>query len=408
MNGTWSRSILAGMASVALAITSSGSHAEDACGTAGRWVDPTGATVRDAGDLIETMAAREAVLLGEVHDQAEHHRWQLHTLVALHSRQPALAIGLEMLPRAAQPVLDDWVAGKLTVEQLLDQSRWSEVWGFDPDHYLPMFHFARQNQIPMIALNVDRDLIARVGAEGWQAVPADAREGVGDPAPAPAGYLDMLAQVYVVKARMARGDDHGDPDSLQAPDAEERREIEADPVFQHFVEAQLTWDRAMAEAIAARLNAGDRAVRLVVALVGRGHAEYGYGIPHQLADLGVAEASVLLTARPPCDFVEAGVADAVFGLGDWREPRAQGPRLGIMIASGESGIVVQQVSSASVAEATGLAEGDVIVEAAGTPVSATGELITIVQRQAPGTWLPLVVQRDSERIDLVAKFPTAF
>jgi len=404
MKRAWSRSVQVGAASVVIAITAVGAQANETCGAAGRWVDPATVTARDGTDLISSMAARQAVLLGEVHDQAEHHRWQLHTLAALYGRQPAMAIGLEMLPRAAQPVLDDWVAGKLTVEQLLERSRWSEVWGFDPDLYLPVFHFARQNHLPMIALNVDRDLIARVGVEGWQAVPTEVREGVGDPAPAPAGYLDMLAQVYVVKARMATGDG----DSFDVPSPEERREIDADPGFQHFVEAQLTWDRAMAEAIAARLGAADGPVRLVVALVGRGHAEYGYGIPHQLADLGIADTGVLLTARPPCDAVEAGVADAVFGLGDWQEPSPQGPRLGVMIASEDAGIVVQQVSSPSVAEATGLAEGDVIVEAAGTPVAAAGELISIIQRQAPGTWLPLVVQRNAERIDLVAKFPTTF
>ena len=156
------------------------------------------------------------------------------------------------------------------------------------------------------------------------------------------------------------------------------------------------------------VTTGEGAARLVVALVGRGHAEFGHGIPHQLAALGIADTGVLLTARAPCDGMESDVADAVFGLGDWQEPNAKGPRLGVMIASDESGIVIQQVSSPSVAEATGLAEGDVIVEAAGTPVSATDELISIIQRQAPGTWLPLVVQRDSARIDLVAKFPTTF
>lgn len=403
MNRTWSWAGGACAAWMAITMTASVTQAQDTCGAPGTWLDPSNAEARDATDLITAMAARQVVLLGEVHDQAEHHRWQLHTLAALYGRQPAMAIGLEMLPRAAQPVLDDWVAGRLTVDQLLDRARWSEVWGFDPDLYLPVFHFARQNRVPMVALNVQRDLIARVGAEGWQAVPVEAREGIGDPAPAEAGYRDMLAHVYSAKARLA----HGETDAIRAPDPEERREIDADPEFQNFVEAQLTWDRAMAEAIAARLG-GDGPVRLVVALVGRGHAEFGYGIPHQLTDLGVADTAVLLTARPPCEAVEAGVADAVFGLGDWQEPAMQGPRLGVMIAAANGGLVVQSVSSPSVAEATGIAEGDVIIEAAGTPVAATGELITIIQRQAPGTWLPLVVQRDSERLDLIAKFPTTF
>ena len=395
------RSILT--ASVVVLLTAAAAAAGP-CGSTGEWFDPETGAVVDSGKLIDSMAGRRAVLLGEVHDQAEHHRWQLHTLVALHARQPSMAIGLEMLPRNAQPVLDDWVGGSITTAQLLDQTHWSEVWGFDPAMYLPVFHFARQNRVPMIALNVDRGLISRVTRDGWQEVPVDAREGVTKPAPASDGYRDALAEVYAIKARMESGGGHASGETSD----EERRAIDADPDFQKFVEAQTTWDRAMAEAIAARLTGDDAAVRIVVALVGRGHAEFGHGIPHQLADIGVAETGVLLPARPPCDSVNAGIADAVFGIGDWQEPKPKGPRLGVLIASDQGGVLVQQVSEQSVAEATGLAQGDVIVEAAGSPVADTGELIEIVQRQAPGTWLPLVVLRDSEQIDLVAKFPTAF
>ncbi len=392
------------LATIIFAIVASGAQAADPCGVAGQWFDPERGAALDSADVIGAMASHRVVLLGEVHDQIEHHRWQLHTLLALHGREPSLAIGLEMLPRSAQGVLDDWVAGKLSADELLRQSRWSEVWGFDAEMYLPIFHFARQHRVPMIALNVERALISRVADDGWQAVPKDLREGVGDPSAASDDYRDALAQIFVLKARLEGGDAH----DMDPPTDAERRAIEADPGFQNFVEAQLTWDRAMAEAIAGRLNAPNSSVKLVVALVGRGHAEFGYGIPYQLADLGVSDAAVLLPTRPSCDAVTAGVADAVFGIGDWREPVAQGPRLGVLIASDDGGVLIQQVSSQSVAEATGLAQGDVIVEAAGVPIAETGELITIVQRQAPGTWLPLVVRRDSEQLDFVAKFPTTF
>ena len=34
-------------------------------------------------------------------------------------------------------------------------------------------------------------------------------------------------------------------------------------------------------------------------------------------------------------------------------------------------------------------------------------VIAVVQRQAPGTWLPIKVKRGGETLDLVAKFPPA-
>jgi hypothetical protein len=34
-----------------------------------------------------------------------------------------------------------------------------------------------------------------------------------------------------------------------------------------------------------------------------------------------------------------------------------------------------------------------------------GEVVEIVQRQAPGTWLPLKVRRGDNTLELIAKFP---
>ncbi|MCK7515243.1 MAG: ChaN family lipoprotein [Desulfobacterales bacterium] len=63
--------------------------------------------------LVAAMAQREAVLLGEQHDDADHHRWQLQMLAALHAQRPNMVIGFEMFPRRVQPALDRWVAGEL-------------------------------------------------------------------------------------------------------------------------------------------------------------------------------------------------------------------------------------------------------------------------------------------------------
>ncbi len=133
------------------------------------------------------MAKKDVVLLGEQHDEDDDHRWQLQVLAALHAQRPDMVIGFEMFPRRAQPVLDDWVAGKLTVRQLLEQSQWDSVWKLPPELYLPLFQFARINRIPMVALNVDRKLTRAIAEKGWDAIPVAEREGVGRAAPALAG-----------------------------------------------------------------------------------------------------------------------------------------------------------------------------------------------------------------------------
>ena len=261
------------------------------CAPAGRWIDPSTGFAVPFQEVVAGAAAARIVLLGEDHDDPAVHRWQLHTIAAIAGTVP-VALGLEMLPRRAQPALDRWVAGVTTRETFLAESDWRRTWGFAPDLYWPILDFARMHRTPVVALNVERSLVGRVAAVGWANVPSDAREGVSTPAPASPAYRDALSQAW-----HAHAGSHDDP-----------------AAFERFVEAQLTWDRAMAEALrhAVAANPG----RTVAALLGRGHVEHGFGVPAQLAALGETPPRVLVAWQPARDCAQLvpGVADAVFGL----------------------------------------------------------------------------------------------
>ena len=142
----------------------------------------------------------------------------------------------------------------------------------------------------MIAINIDRALVARVMREGWAAVPADQRGGLSNPAPAVDDYLNYLAGVIVAKQRLAVTD-RSRKEGTRPIEPDLASVMESDE-FKRFVAAQLTWDRAMAEALAEARR--KRPGSLVVGVLGRGHAQFGHGVPHQLADLGVADTAVVL------------------------------------------------------------------------------------------------------------------
>jgi len=331
-------------------------------------------------DLLTEMARRQVVLLGEQHDSGEDHRWQLDTLARLHARQPRMAIALEMLPRRLQPVLDSWLAGGLTESEFLARAEWRRMWGFDPGHYLPLFHFARMHRLPLLAVNVERSLVEAAGRQGWGGVPEAQREGVGRPAaPAPA-YLEELRQVFAHHPERAGG-----------PMA-----------FDRFVEAQTLWDRAMAQGMAEYLKTHGDA--LVVGILGAGHVRQGHGVAHQLKALGIARVAGLVTrdVDEGCEGMKAGLADAVFLV---RPPAANPPRLGIAMNMTGDAVAVTEVKAGSVAEQAGLKAGDLLLEVAGRPVKAMEDVRGAVQRQAPGTWLPLRVRRSGQDQELVARFP---
>ena len=365
----------------------------------GEWVIPaTGRPIAQAA-LFHDLATRSAVLLGESHTSADDHRWQLQTLAALYGRSPNLVLGFEAFPRRLQPVLDRWVAGEMSEQAFLEQTEWHEVWGYPAPLYMPLFEFARMNRVPMVALNVERKLVSRIGKEGWAAVPPDEREGVGAPATPSAAYVASLARVYAQHRQAA-------PPTGETPAADP-----TDPAFKRFVEAQTTWDRAMAEAIAATHRR--RGHPLVVAVAGRGHVEYGYGILHQLADLGLRDAAGVVTwlADRTCgeflDAERAPVAAAVFGVAAEEESTEtpQGPRLGVRLGEAENGVAIVEVTAGSVAEAAGLEPGDIVRQAAGRPFAKPADLAAAIRRQPFGTWLPLAVERDGATLEVIAKFP---
>lgn len=356
-----------------------------ACVPVGVWVIPGNNKEQD--DAPRTLARRDVVLLGESHDEVEHHRWQLHTIAVLSSYRPNMVLGFEMFPRRVQPVLDRWTKGELDESAFLREVDWQQSWGLDPQLYMPLFHFARMHHLPMLALNVDRETIRRVAKQGF-AAPGSEREGVGDPAPASPSYRDRLFESY--KTHPTGG-------------AEAKANSEQ---FSHFVQAQIFRDRAMAEPIAGVLRKDRQA--LVVGIMGRGHVEYGDGVAHQLAALKVTDVAAALpwNAGSECPPAHGRrIADRLFGLAPPTVTRAPPPRLGVAVSVVETGVKIEEVVSKSVAEATALQVGDVIETAAGVSVRQPADLVVIVQRQAPGTWLPLSVRRGEALSEMVARFP---
>ena len=269
------------------------------------WIDPSSGRQLAARDLLVDMSRRQVVLLGETHTVAEIHRWQLYVVTTLHFLRESIAVGFEMFPRRVQPVLDDWIDGGLGTGAFLDRVEWGSVWGYDPELYLPLFHFCRQHRVKMLALNCHRPLVTRVGKEGWDAISEQDRDGLTPSAEATPAYREYLFGLGLNRSPTG-------PRSAM------------DPSLDRFIRAQQTWDRAFACNIARALIAPDPP--LVVGIIGRGHLEYGHGTPYQLRDLGVSSLGVLLPSSSGLHDIakNKGIADAIFRL-DEPDPPAPLP-----------------------------------------------------------------------------------
>jgi membrane-associated protease RseP (regulator of RpoE activity) len=149
---------------------------------------------------------------------------------------------------------------------------------------------------------------------------------------------------------------------------------------------------------------------VVAGLMGSGHVVHGYGVAQQLRALGQPAPLLLLPFERDgdCAALGRGLADAAFGLATPRPaPAATRPRLGITLEPAADGVRIAEVSAGSIAEQAGLRKGDLLLEVAGTRPGRAADVAAAVQRQAPGTWLPIRVRRDGRDTDLVARFPPA-
>ncbi|MCF6323786.1 MAG: ChaN family lipoprotein [Gammaproteobacteria bacterium] len=369
--------------------------ANNSCIVANQWYNPDDMGIINRNNFLREASQGRVVLLGEHHAQGDHQRWELHTLVALHTLNPDMAIGFEMFPRKAQPVLDKWIAGELTEAEFLEQSNWQQYWNFDARYYMPLFHLARMNQIPIHALNVSKDLLKKVRTEGWQNIKKEDREGVTDPAPPGEGYKNLLIAIYQQHGAHMPGAKKGEQDT--AADLES-------PGFKRFLQGQTLWDAAMAQIIFHETVKNPS--RLFVGVMGSGHVINDYGVPDQLKSLGQKEVTTMIAWHDDfgCEGIDGQFADAVIGMKMQADAAQPKPKLGVYLEEDEEKVSIARLVEGSVAEAIGLQKGDIFVKAAGKKITRMIQVISIVQRTSHGTWLPLLMKRGDKEIEIVARF----
>ncbi|MDG2286606.1 MAG: ChaN family lipoprotein [Alphaproteobacteria bacterium] len=120
------------------------------------------------------IAAARFILLGEKHDNADHHRLQGDVLKSLISagRRPALA--WEMLPRSRQSRIDTFLAtGEEDPTAFGLAVGWKDLgWG-DWSLFQPIAEAALAGHLPQRAAGLDRDNLKAVGQAGLDALPSD-------------------------------------------------------------------------------------------------------------------------------------------------------------------------------------------------------------------------------------------
>ncbi|MGB3532575.1 MAG: ChaN family lipoprotein [Microcoleaceae cyanobacterium] len=213
-------------------------------------------------DILQQLEQADVIYLGETHNEIADHQAQLKIIQALYQKNPKIAIGFEMFQRPYQTVLDQYIAGNITEEQLIEQSEYNQRWGFPWKYYADILRFTQQQQLPILALNTPTEITRKVAQEGLETLTDEEKQYIPpfeEIQTDNADYRQMLQFVY-------QQHHHGGQGNSSA--------------FDNFFLAQVLWDETMAEKVAEFVaqNPGYQ----VVVLVGKGHIIYDYGIPSRV------------------------------------------------------------------------------------------------------------------------------
>ena len=213
--------------------------------------------------------AADLVLIGEVHDKTPHHDLQLAVIRALKERALPLAIGVEVMQSDSQKELDAFIAGGMSEGEF--QRVFARNWSYDWRLYRDIFMFARENRIPMIALNVPKELVIKVSRGGYQSLTPQERKIL------PEGTMCDLNNPHT--------------EFLKKSFAEVFKHVTNGRVFEYFCEAQTLRNSGMAMNISQYQKKAPGTK--IVALTGVWHAVKN-AVPEQLARNGARLSSLVV------------------------------------------------------------------------------------------------------------------
>src|SRR5581483_4134819 len=219
----------------------------------------------DFESLLADAAKGDVLFVGEEHNDPATHRMELAVLEGVARRRSNVVLAMEMFERDVQPVLNDYLADKISLEQFLDKSR---PWPNFMSNYHFLVEFAKSHHWPVIASNIPRPLAADVSHNGLSALdklsPAERANA--------AKQFECPNDDYHKRFVEAMGAHPGVKSDDSKDDA-----AATNAMTEKFYLAQCTKDETMAESIANVLNSSSGSKPLVVHVNGNFHSDFHEG-----------------------------------------------------------------------------------------------------------------------------------
>jgi len=208
-------------------------------------------------DILNEIENKKVIFVGEHHNRLEHHLNQLKVIKSLHERGKKVAIGMEMFQRKFQSSIDEYLNGKIDLKTFLKKSEYKKRWGFDYDLYKPIIDYAKKNHIPVIALNLEKELTKKISKNGLFALSKEDQKRLPQ-------TIDLSNREYKY-------------DLIKFFSSHQHMKKSKKKNLEYIYHAQILWDQTMAESINSYLK--EHPDHQMVVIAGSGHLKMRYGIP---------------------------------------------------------------------------------------------------------------------------------
>jgi uncharacterized iron-regulated protein len=121
--------------------------------------------------VLGEISKERVIFIGEIHGTSSIHLLQFEVIKRLKQSGREIVIALEAFPFTRQEVLNKWIEGSLTEYDF--ERVYEATWSIPYGYYEGIFDYAREQHIPLLAINAEDTMIRQVSKQGLQAVPED-------------------------------------------------------------------------------------------------------------------------------------------------------------------------------------------------------------------------------------------
>lgn len=338
--------------------------------------------------MIKEMKEDDFIYIGETHNSLPMHDIQLKIVQALYEQDRDLSVGLEMFSDTFQEVLNKWSMAILSQDEFIQESQWYINWNINFGFYEKIFEFAKNNKVPLYALNVPRAIIKKIRMKGWDKLSEEEKKIIPKPDLSHEEHRALIRTIF---------------ESEEMPHPMKGKSL--DMAFEGLYRAQSAWDEVMAFNA---LRVQEREKGKMVVLAGSGHLLYNLGINRRGYERSNLPFKTVICVVVPegrkSIQVTRSLGDYFWGIAEEEMPAFPSVGLRFKKFDGLDNLVIESKPINGVSKNANFEKGDVVLSVDGNIFYDINELRIYLAKFKWNDEVKFRLLRSAQELEVLLKF----